>query len=70
MIDRVGNGRGGTHIAQLSNALHPDWIDEIVFLRNEDHVDILNFSVHRNELVCKIIIDVARVAPVNLGCFV
>jgi hypothetical protein len=37
MIDCVGNGRSGAHIAQLSNALDANGIDEIVFLRNKDH---------------------------------
>src|ERR1700732_2651586 len=69
MIDCVGNGRSSAHIAQLSNAFYPDRIDEIVLLRNKDHVDVLNIRVHRNEIVRKTVIDVARPAAVDLGCF-
>ena len=69
MIDCVGNGSSSAHIAQLSNAFYPDRIDEIVPLRNKDHVNFLNVRVYWNEIVCQIVIDVARVAPIDLGCF-
>jgi hypothetical protein len=29
MIDRVGDGCSGAHVAQLSNALNPNGVDEI-----------------------------------------
>jgi hypothetical protein len=58
------------HIVQLSNAFHhPNGIDEIVSLRDKDHVNVLNVRVHWDETVCKIVVDVARDAPVDLGCF-
>src|ERR1700704_2826868 len=66
MIDRVSNRRGGPHITKLANAFHSDRIDEIVSLRNQNHFNFLNVGVDRNEIVSKVIIDVARDAPVDL----
>ena len=48
---------------------HPNGIDEIVSLRDKDHVNVLNVRVHWDETVCKTVVDVARDAPVDLGCF-
>src|SRR3981081_4716196 len=46
--DRVGDGRGGAHDADLADALDAERIDQRVLLLDEDHVDVVNIRIHRH----------------------
>ena len=69
MIDCVGDRGRCPDIAEFADTLDADWIDECVFLRNQDDINIPYICVHRNKIIGEIVVDVARRSLVDLGRF-
>ena len=51
MIDRVRDGRSGTDVTKLANAFHTGRIDEAVFLRDKDDLEL---GRHHDELLVRV----------------
>src|SRR5689334_11292527 len=66
----VADGSVGADIAELAEALDPGRIDLVVLLGEHDHLDAGRVGIHGHQVIGEIVVDVTRIAFVELGCLV
>ena len=69
VIDCVSDCRRRADIAKFADALDTRWIDEAVFLRDENDLKLLDVGIHGNEVVGQIVVDVSGDARVDFSRF-
>src|SRR5262249_14239436 len=68
VIDRIGDCRGCANIAELAQALDARRIDPVVLFGQQNHLELVDVGVYRAQICRKIVIDVAGLCGVELGC--
>jgi hypothetical protein len=54
-------------VGEFAQALDTRRVHVVVYLRHQDDLDLLDVGVDRDHIVGKVVVDVARVAFVDLG---
>src|SRR5262249_29885296 len=65
VINRIGDRGSDTDDANLSHTLDTERIDDVVWLVDEDDVDIVDVSIHRHVVLGEIGVDYAPQVVIN-----
>jgi hypothetical protein len=69
MIDGIGNGSSRADIRELTQAFDARGVHVKVDLGNEDHVNLFDVRVHRDEIIGEIIVYVSGALSIDFRRF-